>query len=113
MSNETVMDMSLDTRTELSENFTCSCEILILSPYLFELPVWFLRGNTCVKVLDMSKCTQVTIIPDNFCNYTSIDHIIWPPNITSIHRKCIFGNLCTQVVDLSYCKKLRIIMTWV
>jgi hypothetical protein len=109
MSTETVMDMSLDTQTELPANFTCSCKILILSPYLTELPKNFLLNNVYVKILDMSKCTQITIIPNSFCGISHIEHIIWPPNIKCIKDNCLQYNYYIQKVDLSYCTQLSVI----
>jgi hypothetical protein len=105
MSTETVMDMSLDTRTSLPDDFTFSCQILILSQHLIELPAWFLCGNRYVKVLDMSKCTKITIIPNVFCTENSVEHIIWPPDITVIHDNCLC-NSNIQKIDLSYCNQL-------
>jgi hypothetical protein len=109
MSTESIMDLTLDTRTTLPEDFTCSCEILILSPYLIELPDWFLYVNEFVKTLDMSKCTNITIISFNFCGYSNIDNIIWPPNIKIIQSSCLYNNMCIQKIDLSYCDQLTLI----
>jgi hypothetical protein len=107
MSDETVMDMSLDTRTILPADFTCESQMLILSPNLIKLPDYFLYKNTCVKTLDMSKCINITIIQYNFCNYSSIKNIIWPPNIINIRDKCLKYNIYIQIINLSYCNKLK------
>jgi hypothetical protein len=105
MSIET-LDLTLDTRTTLNEGFTCFCEILILSQHLTELPAWFLYDNKYVKVLDMSKCTKVTLIPFNFCRQSCIEHLIWPPNIIKIGYNCLIDNRFIQRLNLSYCDKL-------
>jgi hypothetical protein len=105
MSTET-LDLTLDTRTTLPEDFTCSCRILILSPSLTELPKYFLYKNKYVKELDMSKCINITIIPSYFCRFSYIEHIIWPPNIRSIQSFCLNNNICIQKIDLLYCKQL-------
>jgi hypothetical protein len=104
----TVMDMSLDDNTFLPENFTCNCQILILSPNLEHLPRSFLSRNVHVKKLDMSKC-RITEIPDFFCSHSHIEDIIWPPNITRIQSDCFYNNRYIQKVDLSYCNQLTII----
>ncbi len=104
-------DMTLDTRTSLPEDFTCDSQILILSPYLTELPKKFLYKNKYVKTLDMSKCTEITIIPDNFCGFSYVKHIIWPPNIITIQINCLYYNKYIQKIDLSYCNQLLNINT--
>jgi hypothetical protein len=106
MSDETVLDMSLDTQTELPADFTCSCEILILSPHLVKLPDKFLYENRYVKTLNMSKCINITILPHGFCKNSNVEHIIWPPNITNIQYDCLWENYSIQIVDLSYCIQL-------
>jgi hypothetical protein len=106
MSTETVTDLKLDTRTELPKKFKCKSQILILSPNLTKLPDWFLYKNRYVKKIDMSKCINITIIPDDFCGRSIIEHIIWPPNIIKIHGDCLKYNTCIQKIDLSYCNKL-------
>jgi hypothetical protein len=106
MSNETVMDMSLDTRTELPKDFTCDSQILILSSHLSTLPELFLYKNRFVKTLDMSKCIKVIIVTYNFCLESRVEHIIWPPNIKIIQSKCLSKNFCIQKIDLSYCIQL-------
>jgi hypothetical protein len=109
MSDETVMDMSLDTQTWLLDNFTCENQILILSPHLMELPIRFLYGNTYVKKLDMSKCTKITKLCNYFCVDNIVEHIIWPPNIETIYDNCLRDNRYLQKLDLSYCKQLSYI----
>jgi hypothetical protein len=109
MSTETVMNLTLDTRTILTADFTCSCKILILSPHLTELPGKFLYNNVRVKILDMSKCTNITEIPDYFCKNSNIENIIWPPNIKNIHNNCLQNNLYIRKINLSYCNKLTFI----
>jgi hypothetical protein len=109
MSDETVMDMSLDTQTSLPGNFTCDCQMLILSQYLTNLPDNFLYKNLHVKTLDMSKCTNITIITWNFCSNSYIEHIIWPPNIESIQFNCLYNSICIKKIDLGYCDKLMTI----
>jgi hypothetical protein len=109
MSDETIMDMSLDTQTESPEDFSCEFQTLILSPHLTKLPLWFLYKNEYVKVLNISKCTNIVEIPDNFCRSSCVEHIIWPPNIESIQFNCLRNNICIQKIDLSYCNQLKII----
>jgi hypothetical protein len=106
MSIESVMDMSLDNQTVLPYGFTCTSQVLILSPNLTKLQVNFLYDNSCVKTLDMSKCTKITTIPDNFCAYSCIQHIIWPPNIKIILSCCLAYNIYIQKIDLTYCTSL-------
>jgi hypothetical protein len=109
MSDETVMDMSLDTQTSLPGNFTCDCQMLILSQYLTKLPIRFLYENRYVKILDMSKCINITIIPYEFCEKSHIEHIIWPPNIKIIHSFCLFDNMCIKKIYLLNCIQLMFI----
>jgi hypothetical protein len=106
MSTKSVLDLTLDTRTRLSKYFTCICEILILSPYLTKLPNDFLQKNIYVKSLDMSKCTKITVIPDDFCRDTIIENIILPPNIESIGRCFVFGSKQVKKLNISHCNKL-------
>jgi hypothetical protein len=103
------LDLTFDTRTELPEDFTCFCEILILGPNLIELLDDFLQGNGHVKTLDMSKCINLTEIPDYFCSYSYIENIIWPPNINTIERILLYKNFCIKTVDLSNCNQLTVI----
>jgi hypothetical protein len=108
MSIET-LDLTLDTRTELPENFTCDCEILILSLHLTELPSQFLYKNEYVKTLDMSNCTNITVIQCYFCIQSCVENIIWPPNIKIIQSECLSGNIYIRKIDLSYCNQLTYI----
>jgi hypothetical protein len=109
MSTEAVMDLTLDTRTTLPEDFSCDCQILILSSNLTKLPEYFLHGNKYVKKLDMSKCTNITIIHRFFCIQSCIEHIIWPPNIETISGCCLLDNKCILKIDLSHCTQLTTI----
>jgi hypothetical protein len=109
MSIESVTDLTLDTCTSLPCDFICTSQILILSPHLTELPIWFLYENVNVKTLDMSRCTKITIIPDYFCVRSYIEHIIWPPNIKIIQCDCLTDNIYIRKIDLSYCNQLTYI----
>jgi hypothetical protein len=108
MSTETVMDMSFDTSTALPEDFTCSCQILILSPHLTELPQKFLSNNVHVKTLDMSKC-NVTEIPDYFCENSIITNLILPTSLCIIHNVFLYSNKTLTYLDISYCIHLEYI----
>jgi hypothetical protein len=82
------------------------CNKLVLGPKIDYLPEKFLFEDSCIKELDMSQCINLREIPDQFCMYTCIETIIWPPNIVSIHRECLRGSICLRKADLSYCTRL-------
>jgi hypothetical protein len=100
-----ILDISSCTGTTLPKDFTCS--ILILGPNLTHLPNSFLRGNKCVKTLNMSKCINIYEIPRNFCMHSYIEYIIWPPNIKYIQDNCLRNNKYTREINLSYCNNLE------
>jgi hypothetical protein len=109
MSTDSVMDLMLNTQIELPKDFTCFCKILILSPHLTKLSYRFLYRNIFVKTLDMSKCTNITRISDDFCGFSHIENIIWSPNVSYIRNNCLEYNNYIQTINLSYCNQLMYI----
>jgi hypothetical protein len=103
MSNLSVTDLSADFH-ELTDNFECESHTLILG--IVTLPEYFISSNKYIHTLDMSRCTNLTYIEFAFCNASSVQNIIWPPNIINIRERSVSSCERLQRVDLSYCTQL-------